>query len=122
MTGGLNLIAVVLVVMVGATILPYELGRARPDPVSLAATVTTPERSGRRPDIYFLVFDRYGSADSLKRRFGLDNDLYGWLEDRGFQVPSGQPRELPGDGLLAGGHAEHAVPRQPDRGGRARVG
>ncbi|HET9522469.1 MAG TPA: hypothetical protein VFO73_15580 [Candidatus Limnocylindrales bacterium] len=87
-TGGLNLVAIVLVVMVGATILPYELGRARPDPVSLAATVTTPERSGRKPDIYFLVFDRYGSADSLERRFGLDNDMYGWLEDRGFHVPS----------------------------------
>jgi hypothetical protein len=87
-TGGLNLIAVVLVVMVVATILPYELGRARRDPVSLAATVTTPERSGHTRDIYFLVFDRYGSADSLKRRFGIDNDLDGWLENRGFHVPS----------------------------------
>jgi hypothetical protein len=87
-TGGLNVIAVVLVVMVGATILPYELRRARPESVSLAATVTDTQGSGRTPDIYFLVFDRYGSADSLERRFGLDNDLYGWLEERGFHVPA----------------------------------
>ena len=44
-------------------------------------------RPGR--DIYFLIFDRYGSADAIERRFDItDNDLYGWLEERGFQVPA----------------------------------
>ncbi len=40
-------------------------------------------------DIYFLIFDRYGSAESIERRFGItDNDLYDWLRGRGFQVPA----------------------------------
>ena len=31
-------------------------------------------------DIYFLVFDRYGSADAIERRFDItDNDLYGYI-------------------------------------------
>jgi hypothetical protein len=35
------------------------------------------------------VFDRYGSADAIERRFGpTDNDLYDWLAERGFQLPA----------------------------------
>jgi hypothetical protein len=88
-TAGLNLVAVILVVIAVATIVPYEISRAQRQPLShapavLAGTDTAPGR-----DIYFLIFDRYGSADALQRRFNItDNDLYGWLRERGFQVPA----------------------------------
>jgi hypothetical protein len=88
LTFGLNVVAVILVAIASATIVPYEISRTRPDishapPVS-ASTDTAPSR-----DIYFVVLDRYGSADAIERRFGItDNDLYGWLEERGFQVPA----------------------------------
>ena len=87
-TAGLNVVAGVLIVAVAATILPYELGRSGrgsllPDGSVQAASATT-----KRPDIYFLVFDRYGSADAIQRRFGLTSDLYPWLREQGFQVPA----------------------------------
>ena len=88
MTAGLNVIAGVLIVAVLATIVPYELGRS-------GRAVGHPGRLGpgagspaRRPDIYFLVFDRYGSAEAIQRRFGLTSDLYDWLRGKGFQVPA----------------------------------
>lgn len=89
LTRGLNLVAVVLVVLVSITIVPYELNRAGRSPVSLAGPVTAASGTTSAPDIYYLVFDRYGSADAIERRFGItDNDLYDWLADRGFQVPA----------------------------------
>lgn len=86
-TAGLNVAAAVLLVLAATTIVPYELGRAGRGPVVPAATVNAAGEVGRRPDIYFLVFDRYGSADAIERRFGLPNDMYGWLEEQGFVVP-----------------------------------
>jgi hypothetical protein len=87
-TAGLNIVSLILVGIAVATILPYEISRARREPVALAAPVV-PNGGAPGRDIYFLVFDRYGSADAIARRFGInDNDLYGWLEERGFQVPA----------------------------------
>ncbi|MGH2476731.1 MAG: hypothetical protein ACRDIL_15840, partial [Candidatus Limnocylindrales bacterium] len=89
-TAGLNVVAVILVIMAAATIVPYEVSRADRGPVSLASTVEAAGAdAGPERDIYFLVFDRYGSADAIERRFQItDNDLYGWLEERGFEVPA----------------------------------
>lgn len=87
-TTGLNVVALVLVFLSAVTIVPYELGRSgRSHPLATPVVAATSGAPGR--DIYFLVFDRYGSADAMERRFGIsDNDLYGWLETRGFQVPA----------------------------------
>ena len=88
-TRGLNLVAVVLIVLAAVTIVPYELQRAGRAPVSVAGPVAAASGATRAPDIYYLVFDRYGSADAIQRRFGITgNDLYNWLESRGFQVPA----------------------------------
>jgi hypothetical protein len=87
-TAGLNVIAIVLVAVALASILPYEIGRSGQGSSAAVPTVQAGEGSGRQPDIYFLVFDRYGSADSIRRRFDLTSDIYGWLEDQGFHVPS----------------------------------
>jgi hypothetical protein len=88
-TAGLNVVAVILVVIAAATILPYEISRAGREPVSHAPPVLARTDAAPGRDIYFLVFDRYGSADAIERRFNItDNDLYGWLRERGFQVPA----------------------------------
>ncbi|HEY3335030.1 MAG TPA: hypothetical protein VGK16_07295 [Candidatus Limnocylindrales bacterium] len=88
-TAGLNVLAIVLLVFAASSIVPYELNRAGRLPVTLAPPVLARTTMTTSRDIYFLVFDRYGSAESLERRFGItDNDLYAWLRDEGFQVPA----------------------------------
>jgi hypothetical protein len=87
-TAGLNVVAAVLIVAVLSTVVPYEVGRAQRGGAAAATTdVMAAANVERRPDIYFLVFDRYGSEEAIQRRFGLDNDMYDWLRDRGFEVP-----------------------------------
>jgi hypothetical protein len=88
-TAGLNVFAIILVVIAAATILPYEISRAGREPLSHAPAVLAGIGAAPERDIYFLIFDRYGSADAIQRRFDItDNDLYGWLAERGFQVPA----------------------------------
>ncbi len=88
-TTALNVLAIALVAMAAWSIVPYEVARASREPVAEVQTVSTTTTPERKPDIFFLVFDRYGSADAIQRRFGITgNDLYGWLADQGFQVPA----------------------------------
>jgi hypothetical protein len=89
LTTGLNVIGAVLVVLSLTTIVPYELGRAGRAPTALTGSAVAATQTAHKPDIYYLVFDRYGSADAIERRFGITgNDLYDWLAGRGFQVPA----------------------------------
>ena len=90
-TLGLNTIGLVLVIMTLAAIVPYEAGRAnrvaataRPTDAPIAEARRLPDR-----DIYYLVFDRYGSDWSLEHRYGIDTDLPEWLAGQGFQVVPG---------------------------------
>ena len=40
-----------------------------------------------KPDIYYIVLDRYASADTLKNQFAFDNsDFTGFLKNNGFRV------------------------------------
>ncbi len=88
-TAGLNVFAIVLIVIAGTSIVPYELGRAGRTPVALTPVALANATTRTTRDIYFLIFDRYGSAESIERRFGItDNGLYDWLRGRGFQVPA----------------------------------
>jgi hypothetical protein len=46
-----------------------------------------PRRSQPGPDVYYLVFDRYGNQPALQKYFGYDNSgFYDELEKRGFVV------------------------------------
>ncbi len=46
--------------------------------------------AGDRPDIYYLIFDRYASAATLQRYFDFSNaPLIGFLEEQGFYVAAG---------------------------------
>ena len=90
-TAALNVVGLVLVGMALLTIIPAEATRvaraSQGEPVSsevMAEATRLPER-----DIYFLVFDRYGSDWAIEERFGIQNDLYPDLVDEGFQVIPG---------------------------------
>jgi hypothetical protein len=90
-TAALNAFSLVLIAISLVTILPAETGRAvrasEGEPVS-SDTLTEATRLPER-DIYFLVFDRYGSDWAIEQRFGIENDLYPDLEDAGLQVIPG---------------------------------
>ena len=92
LTSGLNGLALVLVGLTLVTIVPFELERGARRSVVPAGAVDTgvgATDGGTTRDIWYLVFDRYGSAEAIERRFGLTgNDLPAWLVERGFQVPA----------------------------------
>ncbi len=86
-TAVLNVFAAVLMAFSLVAIVPYEASRATRSAAAVDTALAGPGGPPPTRDIYYLVFDRYGSADALETAFGItDNDLYGWLEQRGFQV------------------------------------
>ncbi len=85
LTGAIDVVSVVLVLLTLINIVPYEIGRTTG--TTLAATEgSRPAAPAGARDIYFLVFDRYGSNESTRDIAGIDNDLPAWLESRGFDV------------------------------------
>jgi hypothetical protein len=84
-TRGLNAAALALVALNLATVVVGFVGGG-------ASTVSAPGgpivlRGERRPDVYYIVLDRYGSAETLRERFGFDNAPFlDDLERRGFYV------------------------------------
>ena len=88
LTRVLNVIATALVAMTLVTV-GSDVVRAGP------ATVGAPNTFGlRRPeqprDIYYLIFDRYADAETLRTHLGFDNaPMVDYLEGRGFQVTPG---------------------------------
>ena len=88
LTTAVNVVALVLVAITLIGIVPYEFSRS-----TTAAAPASASSAGPRPsaapgarDIYFLVFDRYGSVASLDDLADAHNDLPAWLESRGFTV------------------------------------
>ena len=51
-----------------------------------AMTPAVHAEGSRPPDIYHFVFDRYGSAETLERQYGISDWIGGFLEARGFYV------------------------------------
>lgn len=85
-TGFLNLVAVLLVVANGFDIAAYSLG-SDPGDVVPTRSGTGAEGGGREPDIYYLIFDRYGSGEVLREHYAYDNGPFlDALRDRGFFV------------------------------------
>ncbi|MDQ3879604.1 MAG: LTA synthase family protein [Chloroflexota bacterium] len=87
-TPALNVVAVILVVLNAVPVVDFQLHG-----VTTSAAATAPVVSGgtdapqRRPDIYYLIFDRYGGAETLQRSYGLDNSPFlDELRRRGFYV------------------------------------
>jgi hypothetical protein len=89
LTGVLNVIALAtlatVAVPLGAELLQNRATAATPaDGVDGLEAATTPKR---KPDIYYLVFDRYAGARTLQELFGYDNrELLDFLHEQRFQV------------------------------------
>jgi hypothetical protein len=85
LTRGLNAAAVVLVALNLATAVTGAVEGG-------ATTASAPGglialRGDGGPDVYYIVMDRYGSAETLRERFGFDNTPFlTELERRGFYV------------------------------------
>ncbi len=49
------------------------------------ASVANSRKTGDKPDIYYLIFDRYSGAPALKEYLDFDNsDFTDYLKNRGF--------------------------------------
>jgi hypothetical protein len=87
-TQALNFMAVVLVVVNLGTVgafLAAQAGQAHAFGEGHAVVSIGDVR--QTPDIYYLVFDRYASADTLREFYGFDNEAFlSELEDRGFVI------------------------------------
>jgi hypothetical protein len=86
LTRGLDAIGVALLAIVGFEVLRYITTRPASASEPLVAGQAMSSTTAQR-DIYFLVWDRYGSDPALEALGAGSNDLSGWLESRGFHVP-----------------------------------
>lgn len=87
----LTRIAAILIAITLVQILPYQLTSSGVDTATepeldqgLATSTEAPKR-----DVYWFIFDRYGSDRALDLLYGIDNDLTPWLRDQGFSVLDG---------------------------------
>jgi hypothetical protein len=82
LTSLLNGLGIALIALTLVQIVPFEWSQSAragdPGPV-------TPAPPGAR-DIYYLVFDRYGSDQALQSWLGVQSDLSDWLATQGFSV------------------------------------
>jgi hypothetical protein len=85
----LNRFAALLVVVV----VVFNVAPDLPDVLAAAPSGAVPQHQspeGDLPDIYLLLLDGYPRADTLSRRFGIDNSQFlDRLRALGFDVPSG---------------------------------
>jgi hypothetical protein len=85
-TRALNLLTLLLVAFNLATIGTYVAGQSGQTIGQASAAVPVGE-AAQRPDIYYLVFDRYANAETLREFYGFDNhEFLAELETRGFAV------------------------------------
>jgi hypothetical protein len=87
LTSALDVIVAVLVVLALVQVVPVEVSRS----VSAAEeptrnTAERPEPAPGSRDVWYFVFDRYGSNSALEALGGFESDLPDWLESQGFEV------------------------------------
>lgn len=81
----LDRIAAILVAVTLLLIVPFQVGAAGRGP--LATVEPQPDTtSAPKRDVYWLVWDRYGSDRSYDLLYGIQNDLTPWLREQGFTV------------------------------------
>jgi hypothetical protein len=64
----------------------YDAERAAAEMSDIAERVPVAPAGARPPDIYHFIFDRYGSAETLSRDYGIERTIDGFLTERGFHV------------------------------------
>ena len=85
----LNKVSLGLVALAVVPIVAFAFGSVGAERVGTdsSSRVMLTARPGPTPDIYHLVFDRYGSQSALEALHGIDNsDMVAWLEGQGFHV------------------------------------
>ena len=97
----LNLITIFLLVFSSLNIIIYEF-RFRPNKVpdteqhSVNLESDSQTDPARYPDIYYLIFDRYGSSSLLAEKFGYDNSPFdNYLQEKGFYIASQSKANYP---------------------------
>lgn len=66
---------------------PFSYYRSVMEVIHARNYVEVTSKSETKPDIYFIVLDGYGRADTLQKLYGLDNSEFtGFLEQKGFAV------------------------------------
>jgi hypothetical protein len=70
------------------SIVPYEVeeAMAAPPPVLVGGRTLPSQTTAQKRDVYWLVYDRYGSDRAMRNLYHVDNDLTPWLTDHGFDV------------------------------------
>ncbi|HEX6139966.1 MAG TPA: hypothetical protein VF013_05805 [Candidatus Limnocylindria bacterium] len=86
-TGFLNLAVTLLVAFNVVRIGDFALGSIGPDqPASVPPPIAIGQPA-RKPDIYYIILDRYAGPQTLERVYGYDNEPFlTALEDRGFAI------------------------------------
>jgi hypothetical protein len=85
----LNGIALIMVASPLAQVAWYKWHHARPGLVAEAGN-ERPAKTDDRPDIYYLIFDRYASPATLQRYYGFDDTpIVDFLQAEGFYVAPG---------------------------------
>jgi hypothetical protein len=90
LTRFLNVAALILFAFNLVRVGEFAAGVSLRAPASAAAAgpaALNLQAAERRPDIYYLILDRYSSAETLERRYGYDNRPFlDELERRGFSI------------------------------------
>jgi hypothetical protein len=70
------------------SIVPYEVeeAMAAPPPVLVGGRTLPSQTTAQKRDVYWLVYDRYGSDRAMGNLYHVENDLTPWLSDQGFEV------------------------------------
>jgi hypothetical protein len=84
----LTMIGALLVGVSLVQIVPYQVeeATAAPPPVLVGGRTLQSETNAQKRDVYWLVYDRYGSDRAMKNLYHVDNDLTPWLSEHGFDV------------------------------------
>jgi hypothetical protein len=81
----LDRIAAILVVVTLVLIVPFQVSAAGRGPTAVVEPKPDTTTAQKR-DVYWLIFDRYGSDRSYELLYGIHNDMSAWLREQGFTV------------------------------------
>lgn len=97
-TSFLNLVALFLVLQSLVTIIPHEIGRLRESLTSNpGANISVKANLGSKPDIYYIILDRYAANSTIKDFYGFDNSEFtNYLQRKGFYVADASLSNYPG--------------------------
>ena len=97
----LDRVAAILVVVTLVLIVPFQVSAASRGPTAVVQPQPDTTTAQKR-DVYWLIFDRYGSDNSYDLLYGIKNDMSAWLRENGFTV-------------LDKSHANYVGPGSPSR-------